>query len=192
MKLPIVPTFVVGLAVAVMVALGIWQLQRAQWKDSLIERYSNADELPPISFPTGPGTGEPPLFRWATAYCHRPVDRRAVAGQNRAGESGYVHIVGCSAGAEGPGIAVEVGWSKDPNASVDWPGGPVTGMIAPDRERGIRLVAATAPPGLQPSAMPSVAAIPRNHRMYAATWFAFALIALVIYGLALARRSKPQ
>ncbi len=34
---------------------------------------------------------------------------------------------------KGPGMSVEVGWSKDPNAKVNWNGGPVSGVIGPDR-----------------------------------------------------------
>jgi len=187
-RIPILPTILVAFAVAAMIGLGIWQLQRAEWKDELIHRYSNADKLPPIAFPTEPGSGDPPLFRWATANCIRPLADRAIAGANRQGESGYVHIVRCSGGGRSP-LAVELGWSKDPRAQFVWPGGPVTGIIAPDRKEGFRLVAASAPPGLQPSAMPSVDAIPQNHRMYALTWFSFAGIALVIYILALRRRA---
>jgi surfeit locus 1 family protein len=191
-RVPVLATLLVAVAVAVMIALGVWQLQRAQWKDGLVERYSNADTLPPIAFPTGPLAGDLPLFRWATANCLRPVAHRATAGANRQGEPGYVHIVRCSTGAEGPGIAIELGWAKDPRAKFDWPGGPVTGLIAPDSEQRIRLVAASAPAGLQPSAYPSVATIPRNHRMYAATWFAFAAIALLIFVIALRRKWRSQ
>jgi len=43
---------------------------------------------------------------------------------------------------------------------------------------------------LQPSAPPSTASIPNNHRFYAIQWFSFALIALIIYGLAVRKRSK--
>ena len=191
-KIPILPTVLVGLAVAVMIGLGIWQVDRARWKDALIEQYRSASKLPPIAFPTGP-TSEPlPLFRWATGYCLRPVSHRAVAGANRGGETGYVHIVHCTTGAEGPGMAVEIGWSKDPNAKWQWAGGPVTGVIAPDRRHRMRLVAASAPAGLQPSALPSLQSIPNNHRLYAVNWFLFALIAAVIYVLALRKRRKPE
>jgi cytochrome oxidase assembly protein ShyY1 len=36
----------------------------------------------------------------------------------------------------------------------------------------MRLVAASAPPGLEPSAPPSLDQIPNNHRSYAVQWFA--------------------
>lgn len=191
-RLPVVATIVVALAVAVMIGLGIWQLGRAGEKQRLIEQYRAADKLPPIAFPAGPIAGDPPLFRWATGFCLRPVSKRSTAGQNRQGESGYAHIVNCSTGAEGPGMAVELGWSKDPNAKWQWAGGPVTGVIAPDRVNRIRLVAATAPPGLQQSAMPSLRSIPNNHRSYAVQWFLFAAIALIIYGLAVRKRLRGE
>ena len=190
-RLPIISTLIVAAAVAMMIGLGIWQLRRAQWKEGLLAQYADAERLPPIIWPTVPlKRDQLPLFRHATGVCLKPVGQRAVAGENRAGEPGYAHIIDCATGGEGPGMSVEVGWSKDPRAKVNWRGGPVSGIIAPDRRAGMRLVAATAPPGLEPSASPSLAMIPNNHRMYAAQWFAFAAIALLIYGLALRKRWK--
>ncbi len=191
-RVPVLATLIVVLAAATMVALGFWQISRAHWKERLLAQYQAAEKQPPIAFPTAPTNAEPPLFRWATGNCIRPVGHRAVAGENRQGESGYVHIVQCMTGSEGPGMAVQIGWSKDPNAQFRWAGGPVTGMIAPDRQQRIRLVAASAPPGLQASALPSMDSIPNNHRFYAAQWFAFAAIALVIYFLALRKRFRSE
>ena len=192
-RLPIIPTIVVAAAVALMIGLGIWQLQRARWKEGLLARYAEAERLPPIIFPTAPLRNDQlPLFRHATGVCLRPIGQRAVAGENRAGEPGYVHVVDCMTGADGQGMSVEVGWSKDPNARIDWPGGPVSGVIGPDRRSRLRLVAASAPPGLESSAQPSLASIPNNHRFYALQWFAFAIIALVIYGLAVRKRLNEE
>jgi cytochrome oxidase assembly protein ShyY1 len=192
-RLPIFPTLIVLVAVAVMIGLGIWQLQRAKWKDGLLARYAQAERLPPITWPTEPLTdAQLPLFRHATGVCFRPVGQRAVAGENRTGDPGYVHIVDCSTGAEGPGMSVQVGWSQDPNAKINWNGGLVSGIIAPDRLMRMRLVAESAPPGLQPSAMPSIGLIPNNHRSYALQWFSFAAIALVIYALAIRKRWRDS
>jgi cytochrome oxidase assembly protein ShyY1 len=190
-RFPLLPTIVVAAAVALMIGLGLWQLQRAKWKEGLLARYGEAEKLPPIAFPTVPLRNEQlPLFRHATGVCLRIAGKRAVAGENEAGEPGYVHVVDCVTGAEGPGMSVELGWSKDPNARFKWSGGPVSGIIAPDRRMRMRLVAASAPSGLEPSAAPSLSSIPNNHRSYALQWFAFALTALVIYGLALRKRLK--
>jgi cytochrome oxidase assembly protein ShyY1 len=196
-RLPIIPTIVVLAAVAVMIGLGVWQLQRAKWKEGLLARYAEAERRPPITWPTIPlATHQLPLFRHATGMCLRVVGQRAVGGENQAGEPGYVQIVDCATGAEGPGMSVEVGWSKDPNAKVNWVGGPVSGIIVPDRRSRMRLVAATAPPGLQPSKAPEVSTVspitPTVHRGYAATWFSLAAIALVIYGLAVRKRLKER
>ena len=192
-RLPVIPTIVVAVAVAVMIGLGIWQLQRAKWKEGLLARYAQSARLPPIEFPTVPARDDQlPLFRHATGNCLRIVGQRAQAGENRSGEPGYVHIVDCATGAEGPGMSVEVGWSKDPNAKVNWAGGLASGIIGPDREMRMRLVAASAPPGLEPTAPPSLSSIPNNHRSYALQWFAFALTALVIYVLAVRTRLNAQ
>jgi cytochrome oxidase assembly protein ShyY1 len=192
-RLPLVPTIVVAAAVALMIGLGVWQLQRAKWKEGLLARYALAEKLPPIVWPTVPlKDAELPLFRHATGMCVKPVSQRAQAGENRSGEPGYVHILDCATGAEGPGMAVEVGWSKNPNAKINWAGGPVSGVIAPDRHARMRLVAASSPPGLEPSAEPSLSSIPNNHRFYALQWFAIGLIALVIYGLAVRKRWREE
>jgi cytochrome oxidase assembly protein ShyY1 len=192
-RLPVIPTIVVVAAVAVMIGLGIWQLQRAKWKEGLLARYADAEKAPPIAFPTMPlHDDQLPLFRHATGVCLRIVGHRAVAGENLHGEPGYAQVVDCATGAEGPGMSVEVGWSKDPNAKVNWHGGAVSGIIAPDQKTRMRLVAASAPPGLETSAEPSISSIPNNHRSYALQWFSFAAIALVIYGLAVRKRLKEE
>ena len=189
--MPLLPTLLVAAAVLTMIGLGIWQLDRAREKDALIARYAGARALPETAFPTGPVANDAlPLFRRAAGFCLRVVGTRQTAGSNRQGESGFVTIAECSTGAEGPGMAVELGWSKDPNAKAAWTGGPVTGIIAPDSRMRMRLVSAQGLGGLQPSAPPSLAAIPNNHRAYAIQWFLFAAIAALIYGLALRQRAR--
>jgi len=146
-----------------------------------------------VAFPTAPMFAERlPLFRKSEAFCLKPVAKRATAGRNRAGEVGYVHIVDCATGAEGPGISVELGWSRDPNAPVAWNGGAVSGVIAPDSRSGMRLVADTPPRGLEASQPPSIAEIPNNHRSYAVQWFMFAALAVLIYVLAVRKKLKQS
>lgn len=189
-RFPLIPTIVVAVAVAVMIGLGVWQLERSAWKNRLIAQYARANELPPIAWPTLPlADDQLPLFRHATGMCLRRVGSRAVAGENISGETGYIHIVDCvTGGAEGPGMSVVVGWSKNPNAQIQWNGGPVSGIIGPDSRTRMRLVAASAPPGLETAAPPSIESVPNNHLFYAIQWFLFAGIAVVIYVLALRKR----
>lgn len=192
-RVPIAATIVVLAAVATMIGLGIWQLHRARWKEALLAQYHEAQSLPPIIWPTAPvGTRQLPLFRHATGNCLRVVRKRAVAGENVAGEPGYAQIVDCVTGAEGPGMSVEVGWSKNPNARINWNGGLVSGIIGPDRSSRMRLVADSPPPGLERSAPPSIQSIPNNHRSYALQWFSFATLALIIYALAVRKRWKEE
>jgi surfeit locus 1 family protein len=189
-KLPIVPTILVALAVATMIGLGFWQLERRKEKDALLATYAAAANKPPIGWPSIPPKEPLPLFRSATANCLSVVGFRTAAGQNQHGEPGFLIIADCRTGAEGPGVAVELGWSKNPNAGHAFAGGLVSGVIAPDRVSRMRLVAATPGPGLAASATPSPDIIPNNHFSYAIQWFLFAGIAVVIYTLALRWRGQ--
>jgi surfeit locus 1 family protein len=196
-RVPVLASLVVAGALAVLIGLGVWQLQRAKWKEALLARYAQAEKLPPITWPTIPlKSGQLPLFRHATGMCVKPVGKRAIGGENLQGDPGYVQIIDCATGAEGPGMSVEVGWAQDPNAKFHWPGGLVSGVIVPDHRTGMRLVAATSPPGLQPSKVPDAktasAVTPAGHRLYAATWFSLAAIALIIYGFALRKRWREK
>jgi len=194
-RLPVIPTIIVAAAVALMIGLGIWQLQRAKLHQSQLASYTAAARLPPISFPTAPVRNDQSLmYRYTTANCLRVINRRTSAGENLGGEPGFVIILDCATGAEGPGMSVEIGWSKNPNAVTPWRGGLVSGVIVPDDKSRFRLVAAGTVPGLEQSAppTPSVKVSPARNRWYAVTWFSFAAIALIIYGLALRRRWRED
>ena len=80
-RLPLIPTIIVALAAATMIGLGVWQLQRAQWKERLLAQYSQAERLPPIAWPSVPPKDDAlPLYRHATGVCLRTIGGRAVAG----------------------------------------------------------------------------------------------------------------
>jgi surfeit locus 1 family protein len=190
-RLPLIPTILVAAAVAVMIALGIWQLQRSGEKQELIARYGAASTKPPIAWPNMPGGHQDLLYRRAEGFCTGVMGWRAAAGRSASGDTGWSHIASCrTGGAEGPGMQVDMGWSTSSAAPAGWNGGPVSGVIGPDRDHKIRLVSSRAAPGLQPSAPPSPEATPNNHLLYAAQWFFFAAAAAVIYVLALRRRRR--
>jgi cytochrome oxidase assembly protein ShyY1 len=193
-RLPVLATILVAAAVALMVWLGIWQLQRAKLHAAQLHSYQAAAKLPPIAFPTARTSDQAlPLYRYATGNCLRVVGRRTAAGANRSDEPGFLMIVDCATGAEGPGMSVEVGWSKNPNAAVNWKGGLVSGIIVPDSKSRMRLVAATPVPGIEPSAVPqpTVRITPGRNRGYALTWFALAAAALAVYGIAVRKHLRP-
>lgn len=193
-RIPLLPTLLVVAAVAMMVGLGIWQLHRAQWKNDLLVRYKANASLPPIAFPKVPTPqDEHILFRRATGYCLHPASWSARSGRNRAGEAGWRHIALCRTRAEGPGMAVDLGWSISSDAPKGYRGGQVSGVIGPDRDHVLLLIADQPAPGLMASAPSSLEDIPNNHLAYAVQWFLFAVVAVVIYILALNRRqSNPD
>jgi surfeit locus 1 family protein len=189
-RIPIFSTIVVLAAVGAMVWLGIWQLHRAAWKKDLIAQFETNAHLPPIAWPAF-GGDQRVLYRHAHGFCLQVVSWRTMAGRNLKDEPGWSHIASCrTGGAEGPGMEVDIGWATS-SANPAWKGGEVSGVIVPDRKHQIRLVADKAAPGLQPSQPGTPATTANNHIAYAVQWFAFAVTALVIYGLALRRRRRP-
>src|SRR5947209_5066390 len=106
-QLPVVPTIVVIAAMAAMIWLGVWNLQRAKLHGAQLARYQSAARLPPIAYPTAPvPQGKLPLYRFGTGNCLRVVHWRTSVGENRAEEPGFVIIADCATGAEGPGMSV--------------------------------------------------------------------------------------
>lgn len=187
-KWPIIPTILVLVAVATMIGLGIWQLQRKGEKEAVISRYEAAQGLPSVAWPSMPVPDELPLFRKSLVNCLDVAGWRAVAGTNVRGVAGIKHIAECrTAGAEGPGAIVAIGWSNSLD-TPDWNGGVVNGLIVPDKNHLIRLIANEEVAGLQKLRAPSPDSIPNNHLMYAVQWFFFALTALIIYIIALRKR----
>jgi len=190
--LPIFGTIIVLAAVATMIGLGVWQIQRAEWKNDLLETYEAAKDLPVIAYPAVPTEKDPPYFRKSSVNCLEVTGWRATSGRSAKGQAGWAHIAGCrTAGAEGPGAQVVAGWSKNPD-DPEWSGGIVDGVIAPDSRHILRLVASEPAAGLQKSQEPSLDDIPNNHMAYAIQWFLFAGIALVIYFLALRQRNRRK
>jgi surfeit locus 1 family protein len=186
-RVPLLPTLIVAAAVALMIALGVWQLQRATWKEELLASYRQAQATSSsVPWPRDRSAMERSLFRWSELSCVRVLNQRVTAARSVAGGSGVAQVVHCE--IDGGGEAeIALGWSQ-PTATVNWAGGPVSGIIAPGGEFGGTLHASMPPDGLQPLAPPDPADVPNNHLAYAGQWFFFALTALVIYVLALRRR----
>jgi len=182
-RVPLLATAVVAVAVATMLALGVWQLRRAEAKDALIARYQGAQALSSaVPWPRDPAQVEAALYRHSRVACERVLALRATAGRSAAGQPGWAHVARCA--LDGGGEAdIVLGWSTNP-AEVAWPGGEALGFVAP----GPRLIAAPPLAGLEASAPPDPSDLPNNHRAYAVQWLLFAATAAVIYLLALRRR----
>lgn len=193
-RLPILPTLIVLAAVAVMIRLGFWQIDRLHEKEAMIARYvqaqSSEKSLGNLSFVN-------PLadvsFRKVAVDCSAVENWNAIAGQNSSGQPGYAHIANCSYeravhihGSITRQVDVAIGWSKTP-ANPEWRGGHVEGMIIVNKNRW-RIIANPPLAGLSANAVPDPSDLPNNHLAYAVQWFLFALTALVIYFLALRKR----
>lgn len=185
-RIPVIPTVLVLAAVATMVWLGFWQLDRLRHKEALLAQYRQGHALSgPVAWPASEKDAEARLYRHARVLCLRVVERRSAAGRNAQGEVGLAQYVRCAL-PDGSQADVVLGWSRNPADQGHWNGGQVRGTIAP----GPRLVAEPPLGGLEANEAPDPADIPNNHLAYAVQWFLFALTALAVYGLALRRRLK--
>jgi surfeit locus 1 family protein len=190
-RVPVVPTILVALAVAAMIALGLWQLlDRRPQKLAYLAQLEANPGRPPIAFPSRPDDAL--LFRRASGMCLQPVSI-TLAG---AGAAGFRAIARCRAGAEGAGMIVQLGTTRDPFRRVHWRGGQVAGVIshAPDdrsllatigdrRPGALMLVADTPVDGLAANGHPDLSSVPNNHLAYGVQWFVFARCRM--------RRSRP-
>lgn len=203
-RFPILTTLFVLAAMATMIALGFWQLDRRAEKAALLALYRANLSQPAMAFPKAAPVADAALFRPSSLMCLEVTGWRTEAGRSVNGASGYRWIAQCRTGAEGPGALVDMGVTRNPTQQPTWLGGQVSGRISTepshmslfDRIGGKRevlrpmLISATAAPGLSPSAPPSPDDVPNNHLAYAVQWFLFAGIAGIIYLLALLRRMR--
>jgi surfeit locus 1 family protein len=185
-RFPVIATLVVLAAVAVMLRLGFWQLERRHEKAALLARYAAAEAAAQeIAWPSG--DAEASLYRRARLICARVTGRSAMAGHNARGETGWAQTATCKTPG-GDSVLVVLGWSARTSDGTAWNGGEVRGTIAP----GPRLVADPPLAGLAANETPDASAIPNNHLSYAVQWFLFAAVALAIYAAALLKRGRHQ
>ena len=203
-RLPILPTFVVALAVATMIALGIWQIGRAHWKEELLASYRAGTTAAPLyGLPT-----DMPIeqlgFRRTHILCRISTPATQLGGPGRDGKIGFRNIVGCTL-IDGRQIMADIGWMPVGAKPALPPMGrriEADGLLIPDdvlaervfgKRPGVTpllLVLERAVPGLSPSVPPSIENVPNNHIGYAVQWFLFAGVAVAIYLLALRKRNR--
>ncbi len=202
---PLIPTILVLVAVAVMIGLGVWQLQRKGEKEALVALYQrNIAMSALVAYPELPPVADSLLFRKSSVVCLEPVRWDPRSGTDQKGKAGFRMIADCRTGAEGPGVLVDVGIADD-FTPPKWTGGIVQGTIVPGPDQPTvmqratgkaaparaMLIADVPAAGLRASAVPSADNTPNNHLAYAVQWFLFAAAALLIYILAVRRRLRP-
>lgn len=199
MRLPIGATLLTLVMVPVLIALGMWQLDRREWKHALIAQLSQAEHLPPVAprefFDALAGT-KSVQFRRATVDCRpgrvSPYDLKG--GTSADGEGGYLVLVACRDPARryasGPDLVVVAGWTLRPDAIktieldtsfdgtiIEHPYGTAAGRPQ------FMLIPKTAVAPLVPSRTPVPDDLPDSHLSYALQWFAFAVTLVVIYAI---------
>ncbi len=199
---PILSTLTVIIAVGIMIALGVWQLQRKDEKEALLALFAANEGKPAMAFPVSGPVPNEAMFRTSSISCLNVVSWRTGSGRDVTGKAGITYFAQCRTGAEGPGFLASMGVSDRPNIKPDWKGGPLTGMIVTEPSRssliakmfgtapvlGPMLVSETPLPGMRAVAKPDPDDVPNNHLAYAVQWFLFAGSALIIYMLALWKR----
>lgn len=184
-KVPVVPTLIVLIAVAIMIRLGFWQLDRLHQKQAMLAQYAAAEEdrtVRPL------GKGAPRAYSLVRADCVQVSGISPQAGQNAGRHAGWAQVADCIL-AGGNRVQVVLGWGASP-AKVRWTGGAVTGTWLARGKDGSVIVADPPLAGLAANAKPDPNDIPNNHLAYAVQWFLFAGVALIIYALALRKRAK--
>ncbi len=204
-SVPLLPTLLVAALVAVLAGLGVWQLQRREWKADLIAQLEAAQTLPllePIDFQRAMQGEASVQYRRAELPCSPgkvlPYDLKG--GSSIGGKSGYLVLVSCRPNRQPPDIVAVAGWTKRADAGrtdiivdtifkglvIERPYGDAPGrpqfMLIPD----------TAVPPLLPSRMPTPADLPDNHLSYAGQWFGLALVLVAIYAIWLRRRLRGE
>jgi surfeit locus 1 family protein len=202
-RIPVFATALVAMAMAAMIALGIWQLRRADEKKAILAQYAQAASRPAMAFPTGfVKDRNDVLFRRASALCLNPAAPTVEGGLGPSARAGWRHIVRCGSGVEGPGLLIDIGWTPSFDAKSSWQGGQISGVIGEmpqhhsllERVVGtvsppeLVLIASNPVPGFEASAPPSIDDVPNNHLAYAVQWFIFAGLAGLIYALANRKR----
>lgn len=205
-KFPIISSIIVAFAVGVMIALGVWQLDRKQEKEEQLAQLAANRNLPAIAYPMLGPLDQRLLFRKSSVTCLSVEDWSVEAGKASDDKTGFRYIATCSTGVEGPGARVAIGVGAKPDLKPTWTGGTVAGWIVMEGGESSlieKLTGKSAPAtpmliadkgqgGLKTPAVPSIDSVPNNHLAYAVQWFLFAAVAAIIFGILLRRRYKAK
>lgn len=185
--------------VAILLSLGVWQLQRLEWKRSVLAEIDARLAAAPVPLPPHPDPAADRYLRVTASGLLQPGEIHVYT--SLGGSVGY-RIVAPLLLPDGRRILLDRGFV--PLADKDTPRAPgpvdVTGTLAwpqdgdpdPDRARNIwlardvpmmardlgtepTLLIAATPTG-EPVPMPVTVNIPNDHLQYAITWFGLALV----------------
>lgn len=182
-------------ALPLLLGLGVWQLQRAEWKAGVLAELERNRAAPVMDLGVGPIPDGAPAFRrvWLLVDCP-PQSGEARAGRDRRGRAGYSIILQCASG--GAPLRLDAGWSPRPDPGATWAlrQTRIEGVLVPAARGDAQwlLVMGDGLDGLSASAPPSVETISNNHRGYAIQWFSFAAILVAVYAAWLVRWRRQR
>lgn len=199
-RLPVAATLLTLVMIPVLIALGVWQLQRREWKQGLIAQLEAARTLPLVTVHDyyRAMIGAANLqYRRAEVDCRpgrvKPYDLRGGTSAGKGddeGDGGFLVLVDCNDPARHtkPDLVVVAGWTVRPDTVptldvdtrfagtlIEHPYGDAPGRPL------FMLIPTTAVPPLAVSRTPVPGDLPDNHLSYAFQWFAFAATLAVIY-----------
>lgn len=202
--LPLGATLMTLLMVPVLIAMGIWQLQRRDWKAQINAELAAAPSLPVLDAAALNGARASDtslLYRRASVACTpgsvTPYDIKG--GDSADGQSGYLLLVNCTPADPKPAFVVVAGWSQRPdaltklNVNTTFDGLIIERPYGKDATRPrFMLIPQQAVPPLAPSRVPTPGDLPDNHLSYAFQWFGFALVLLTIFGIYVRRWRRGE
>jgi surfeit locus 1 family protein len=193
------------LGVAILLSLGVWQMQRLAWKTAILDEIASRLAAAPVPVPLDPdpvrdayrkvaasGEIEPGELDVYTSNPPQGVGYRVIVpfrlddGRRILLDRGFVPIEAKDAPRPGGPIAVE--------GTLVWPDETDSFTSAPDREKNIwfardvplmaealgtlpvLVVVATTDDPAAPTPMPVGVNIPNDHLQYAITWFLLAVV----------------
>jgi surfeit locus 1 family protein len=212
MKRLLVPTVSTLVMLAILLALGVWQLQRRDWKHNLLAQIDAAEASAAVPLPA-----DPTPFAKVRIEGHLRTDLHALYGAEVRGNTlGGQLIMPLERVGSDP-VLVDLGWVPgDSVVPLSLPDGGVEGFVRPAEHAGalsgkddpakhlfytldpaaigaslgmahvapFTLIAIGVPkPGVYPDPATALPRPPDNHLQYALTWFGFAITLLIIFGL---------
>ncbi|MDC7685214.1 SURF1 family protein [Asticcacaulis sp. BYS171W] len=218
-NLPLGLTIAVGLALAVLIGLGTWQLQRLHWKQQLLADLERTRQLPPVAAETLLNRGGEVAWRQVTLPC--PVDPQKVVYMHgiKEGVAGFHVLTLCPLGKDA--IVADLGFATT-KGPLDWPSSlSLTGRLRPyeapngftppndaksgnwysrnvtdlsnqwnAKLRGDYFIAASQPVGSGVTPVNAAANLPNRHLEYALTWYGLAVALIGVYIAVLYQRAR--
>lgn len=206
--------------VAVLLALGAWQLRRLEWKTAVVHEIDARVAAPPVSLPAAPDAQADRYLPVTVTGALGGEEARVLA--SRAGEGPGFRVVSVltagdrrvlvdlgfvpEAEADSPRVAEEVtvtgnlqwpdetdGFTPAPDGGRDiWFARDVPAMAEALGTEPVLVVARELEPDLGTTPLPvDSSAIRNDHLQYALTWFSLAAVWAVMSAL-LVRRSLPK